>query len=235
MLTMAFAANCVPATTCKEDVVGMTKGLVATYGVVLQILQQNLGSLYWLGEGKAADCYQAMNQINMGQPEDMLKTKPDLVILGHVVNYKTVLEVPGMKKLGAADSLKSCKDDPTTHYLFVHKNLYWSGGKDALDLGSFSDYKKAESPKMSDSLKGFGEVPDFGRASATGPSRKEEREGKAESGGGSSKEGLFRVAAVTAARMPRDATHSRLKSDQSGQMLPLFQSCMTNSAELRLA
>ena len=145
-----------PATTCKEDVVGMTKGLVATYGVVLQILQQNLGSLYWLGEGKAADCYQAMNQINMGQPEDMLKTKPDLVILGHVVNYKTVLEVPGMKKLGAADSLKSCKDDPTTHYLFVHKNLYWSGGKDALDLDSFSEYKKAESPKMSDSLKGFG-------------------------------------------------------------------------------
>ena len=40
-----YAANCVPAQMCKDDVVGMTKGKVATYGVVMQILQQNLGAL----------------------------------------------------------------------------------------------------------------------------------------------------------------------------------------------
>ncbi|OLP94008.1 hypothetical protein AK812_SmicGene24042 [Symbiodinium microadriaticum] len=34
-----YAANCVPAQMCKDDVVGMTKGKVATYGVVMQTFQ----------------------------------------------------------------------------------------------------------------------------------------------------------------------------------------------------
>ena len=57
-----LAANCVPATICAEDVVGMTKGKIATYGVVLQILQQNLGSLVWIGEGTHEECYSRMNE-----------------------------------------------------------------------------------------------------------------------------------------------------------------------------
>ena len=46
---------------------GMTKGMVATYGVVLQILQGNLGSLAWIGEGPTESCFAGMNKINMGQ------------------------------------------------------------------------------------------------------------------------------------------------------------------------
>ncbi|CAE7161926.1 unnamed protein product [Symbiodinium pilosum] len=142
-----FAANCVPATICNQNVVGMTKGLVATYGVILQILQQNLGSLYWLGEGQTKDCFKAMNQINMGNTNELLVTKPDLVVFGHVVNYKTVMEVPGMKRLGAIDSLSNCKNDTTTGYLFVHENLYWSKRKQELDLGEFTEFKQAEEQK----------------------------------------------------------------------------------------
>ena len=57
-----LAANCVPAGICADDVVGMTKGKIATYGVVLQILQRNLGSLVYIGEGKPGECYKRMNE-----------------------------------------------------------------------------------------------------------------------------------------------------------------------------
>ena len=138
-----YAANCVPAAVCKDDVVGMTKGLVGTYGVVLQILQGNLGSLYWLGEGQLNECYKAMHQINTGKIEDLFVTKPGLVIAGHVLTHDTVMEIPGMTKLGVKESLSSCKDDGSVGYLFVHKNLYWSNKKDEVDLGEFTKFKQA--------------------------------------------------------------------------------------------
>ena len=145
-----FAANCVPAAICKDDVVGMTKGLVATYGVVLQILQGNLGSLYWLGEGELSECYKGMNQINLGQIDDLFVTKPGIVIAGHVLTHETVMEVPGMKKLSALESLSNCKNDTNVGYLYVHKNLYWSQHKKAVDLEGFTKFKqdrpKAASP-----------------------------------------------------------------------------------------
>ena len=71
-----YAANCVPATTCKENVVGMTQGMIALYGVVMQILQQNLGSLAWIGEGDMASCYAGMNKANMGSLDDIIAHKP---------------------------------------------------------------------------------------------------------------------------------------------------------------
>ena len=57
-----LAANCVSASICKDDVVGLTKGKIATYGVVLQILQRNLGHLVWLGEGNPEMCAKRMNE-----------------------------------------------------------------------------------------------------------------------------------------------------------------------------
>ena len=58
-----LAANCVPATICEPDVVGMTKGKIATYGVVMQVLQKNLGQLIWLGQGDPATCLQRMTEV----------------------------------------------------------------------------------------------------------------------------------------------------------------------------
>ena len=58
-----LAANCVPATICEPDVVGMTKGKIATYGVVMQVLQKNLGQLVWLGQGDPATCLQRMTEV----------------------------------------------------------------------------------------------------------------------------------------------------------------------------
>ncbi|CAE7242751.1 unnamed protein product [Symbiodinium pilosum] len=68
-----YAANCVPAQVCKDDVVGMTKGLIATYGVALQIMQQNLGSLVHLSEGPILKCYEGQNQILRLPPSTFLK------------------------------------------------------------------------------------------------------------------------------------------------------------------
>jgi len=148
-----YAANCVPAAVCKDDVVGMTKGLVGTYGVVLQILQGNLGSLYWLGEGQLNECYKAMHQINTGKIEDLFVTKPGLVIAGHVLTHDTVMEIPGMTKLGVKESLSSCKDDGSVGYLFVHKNLYWSNKKDEVDLGEFTKFKQEKEKQKLEAAK----------------------------------------------------------------------------------
>ncbi|CAE7468720.1 unnamed protein product [Symbiodinium natans] len=136
-----FAANCVPATVCKEDVVGMTKGMVATYGVVLQILQGNLGSLAWIGEGPTESCFAGMNKINMGQVDEVMVKSP--IKLGPIVlGYEEKLSIEGMEKLKAAESLSKCKDDSSVGYLFIHKNQYWSGEKSATDLEAFTKMKQ---------------------------------------------------------------------------------------------
>ena len=104
-----YAANCVPAQVCMNDVVGMTKGLVATYGVVLQILQGNLGQLAYIGEGPTGDCYEGMNKINLGQVKDVLVEKP--IKVGPItIGKKEELEFGGMAKLGLDKSLSKCKD-----------------------------------------------------------------------------------------------------------------------------
>ena len=106
-----YAANCVPATTCKENVVGMTQGMIALYGVVMQILQQNLGSLAWIGEGDMASCYAGMNKANMGSLDDIIVHKP--IKIGPIqIGTEKVLEFEGMKKLGATETLSKCKDRP---------------------------------------------------------------------------------------------------------------------------
>ena len=104
-----YAANCVPATVCKEDVVGMTKGLVATYGVVMQILQPNLGSLAWIGEGTTQDCYAGMNKINEGRLDEVMVKTP--IKVGPIVlGFEEKLSFEGLNKVSAMDSLKQCKD-----------------------------------------------------------------------------------------------------------------------------
>ncbi|CAE7406751.1 CHLP, partial [Symbiodinium pilosum] len=143
-----YAANCVPSAVCKEDVVGMTKGLIATYGVVLQILQQNLGSLAYIGEGTSTSCYEGMNKINQGQLHDVLVTEP--VKLGSItIGHTTKIDIEGMKKLGVKDTLSNCKDDSEVAYLFIHNNLYWSKDQSNVNLQDFEKFKakKAEEKK----------------------------------------------------------------------------------------
>ena len=42
----------------------------------MQILQQNLGTLAWIGEGDMASCYAGMNKANMGSLDDIIAHKP---------------------------------------------------------------------------------------------------------------------------------------------------------------
>jgi len=147
-----YAANCVPATTCKENVVGMTQGMIALYGVVMQILQQNLGSLAWIGEGDMASCYEGMNKANMGSLDDIIAHKP--IKIGPIqVGTEKVLEFEGMKKLGATETLSKCKDDSSVGYLFIHKNLYWQNDKSTVDLEAFSKFKAEQTEKKAEAKK----------------------------------------------------------------------------------
>ncbi|CAE7457149.1 unnamed protein product, partial [Symbiodinium sp. CCMP2456] len=127
--------------------------MIALYGVVMQILQQNLGSLAWIGEGDMASCLAGMNTANMGTLDDVIVHKP--IKIGPIqVGTEKVLEFEGMKKLGATETLSKCKDDSSVGYLFIHKNLYWQNDKSAIDLEAFSkfkadqDLKKAEAKKQ---------------------------------------------------------------------------------------
>jgi len=148
-----FAANCVPASVCAGDVVGMTKGKIATYGVVLQVLQENLGGLDFLGEGPKEACYDAMTKVNVGNFSSLREEKTHK--FGSIVLYKsTEWNVTGMKKLTTLTSLGDCKaDSPETGYLFIHKNKYWDAKKGALDLEGYLDAKaKKQGQKEVDKL-----------------------------------------------------------------------------------
>ncbi|CAE6932035.1 unnamed protein product [Symbiodinium sp. CCMP2456] len=81
-----FAANCVPSTICKEDVVGMTEGKVATYGVVMQILQQNLGKLQGIWKGPMDACSDGMTRVNRGDLNGLWKEER-MVKLGGELNF----------------------------------------------------------------------------------------------------------------------------------------------------
>jgi len=77
----------------------------------MQILQQNLGSLAWIGEGDMASCLAGMNTANMGTLDDVIAHKP--IKIGPIqVGTEKVLEFEGMKKLGATETLSKCKDRP---------------------------------------------------------------------------------------------------------------------------
>ena len=85
--------------------------MIALYGVVMQILQQNLGSLAWIGGGDMASCYAGMNKANMGSTDDIIVHKP--IKIGPIqIGTEKVLEFEGMKKLGATETLSKCKDRP---------------------------------------------------------------------------------------------------------------------------
>ncbi|CAE7227102.1 CHLP [Symbiodinium natans] len=139
-----YAANCVPGLVCSADVVGMTKGLIATYGVVMQILQPNLGSLANIFTGPIDKCYDGMNKLNAGELEHSFVTTPIMGPFNIKLGETTKMVVEGMSHVGALDSLKNCQNATDVGYLFVHKNLYWSHKKDAVDLEGFSEYKASK-------------------------------------------------------------------------------------------
>mmetsp|Transcript_63216 Transcript_63216/g.148465 ORF Transcript_63216/g.148465 Transcript_63216/m.148465 type:complete len:324 (-) Transcript_63216:269-1240(-) len=157
-----YAANCVPATTCNQDVVGMTKGMIATYGVVLQILQPNLGDLSLISSGPTDACYKAMNKINMGNIKDLTVMEP--IKLGPItVGHKEKFVVDGMDKVDTVGSLGKCADKDDIGYLYIHKNLYWSQDKGAVDIASFvkAEEEKSEAKKKqaeAEAIKAFEET-----------------------------------------------------------------------------
>ncbi|CAE7332379.1 unnamed protein product [Symbiodinium necroappetens] len=145
-----YAANCVPAQVCKDDVLGRTKGLIATYGVLLQTMQENLGSLVYLSESPISRCYEGRDQINLGNLQSLLVEK-ELRLEdeeGAVLGSEMVMEIPGMESLGSQESLLPCKDDPSLGYLYVHRNRYWSSEKQAVDLAAFELRQSRSLPKI---------------------------------------------------------------------------------------
>jgi len=149
-----FAANCVPSTICKEDVVGMTEGKVATYGVVMQILQQNLGKLQGIWKGPMDACMHGMTRVNRGDLSGLWKTER-IIKLGGELNFiaaaltggksealKRTLDFDGMAPVPAVKSFNKCSNDANIGYLFVHKNLYWAGHQSTIDLDSFTKFKE---------------------------------------------------------------------------------------------
>ncbi|CAE7259615.1 unnamed protein product [Symbiodinium sp. CCMP2456] len=145
-----FAANCVPAQVCKDDVLGKTKGLIATYGVLLQTMQENLGSLVYLSEGPISKCYEGRDKINLGKLQSLLQEKEIRLEdeVGSVLGSEMVMEIPGMESLGSQDSLLPCKDDPSIGYLYVHRNRYWSSEKQAVDLAAFESRRSQSLQKI---------------------------------------------------------------------------------------
>ncbi|CAE7340824.1 CHLP [Symbiodinium natans] len=139
-----FAANCVPGLVCSADVVGMTKGKIAFYGVVMQILQPNLGTLANIYSGPIDKCYAGMNLLNSGDLKDSFVKEPIMGPFNIKLGETTKLVVDGMSHVGALDSLQSCQNTSDIGYLFVHKNLYWSSQKDTVDLGAFTEYKASK-------------------------------------------------------------------------------------------
>lgn len=144
-----YAANCVPAQVCKDDVLGRTKGLIASYGVLLQTMQENLGSLVYLSEGPISRCYEGRDQINLGNLQSLLVEKElRFDEEGAVLGSEMVMEIPGMESLGSQESLLPCKDDPSLGYLYVHRNRYWSSEKQAVDLAAFELRQSRSLPKI---------------------------------------------------------------------------------------
>ncbi|CAE7898627.1 unnamed protein product, partial [Symbiodinium necroappetens] len=62
----SYAANC-------DNVVGMTLGKIATYGVVERILQQNLEGLAYIGKGPLGKCLEGMTRVNEGDLKGLIK------------------------------------------------------------------------------------------------------------------------------------------------------------------
>ena len=181
-----YAANCVPAQICKEDVLGRTKGLIATYGVLLQTMQQNLGSLVYLSEGPIGKCYEGREKINLGQLRSLLQEKEIRLEdedTRAVLGSEMVMEIPGMESLGSQESLLPCKDDPSLGYLFVHRNRYWSSEKQAVDLTAFESRQsqsrlEKEEQLRSQALKELSS--EKGEGKEEGKEEPEEPEAKAE-------------------------------------------------------
>lgn len=138
-----LAANCVPAAICKNDVVGVTKGKIASYGVVLQILQRNLGSLVYLGEGEPDECFNRMNEVNRGDLSKIFKMHTIEFLGFHFTEKK--MEIDGMNKLAVEQSLGDCADKESGEknaYLFIHNNLLWDKDREAVNIQTYTDHKE---------------------------------------------------------------------------------------------
>lgn len=151
----SYAANCVPAQMCMDNVVGMTQGKIATYGVVERILQQNLEGLAYIGKGPLGKCLEGMTRVNEGKLNGLIKEEravklgslniiADIATGGKTAAKKQALTFDGMEKIPAVKSFNKCVNDASVGYLFVFKNGYWSGGKSDVDLGAFSKYKEEQ-------------------------------------------------------------------------------------------
>ncbi|OLP82057.1 hypothetical protein AK812_SmicGene37333 [Symbiodinium microadriaticum] len=161
-----LAANCVPSAICKENVVGMTQGKIASYGVVLQILQRNLGTLVYIGEGKPDDCYKRMNEVNKGDLSKIFKMHTIEFLGMHFTEKK--MEIDGMTKLAAEESLADCADKESGEknaYLYIHKNLLWDNDKEDVSIQKYTDRKeeklmaKAAKELFADAEKKLGKPP----------------------------------------------------------------------------
>mmetsp|Transcript_8203 Transcript_8203/g.14349 ORF Transcript_8203/g.14349 Transcript_8203/m.14349 type:complete len:101 (+) Transcript_8203:32-334(+) len=92
-----------------------------------------------------------MNKINRGNIGDLIEMEP--IKLGALtIGHKKKFVVEGMDKVDTASSLGKCADSNEIGYLYVHKNLYWSKEKKAVDIPAYVEARaeKAEAKKKAE-------------------------------------------------------------------------------------
>jgi len=134
-------AYCVPSDVCSVDVVGATKGLALTYGVVLQILNIQAGDLQYAGKGPIGSCLAGMNSVNMANHTAYDKEKTihiDLFGAQVPVGKQQYMEIEGMKQLNPIELLSKCQPESDTGILYIYSNKFWDQNYQSMNITGFN-------------------------------------------------------------------------------------------------
>ena len=134
-------AYCVPSDVCSVDVVGATKGLALTYGVVLQILNIQAGDLQYAGKGPIGSCLAGMNSVNMANHTAYDKEKDihiDLFGAKIPVGKQQYMEIEGMKQLNPIELLSKCQPESDTGILYIYNNKFWDQHYQSMNITGFN-------------------------------------------------------------------------------------------------
>eukprot|EP00434_Breviolum_minutum_P022105 symbB.v1.2.019516.t1/scaffold1454.1/size117754/2 len=134
-------AYCVPSDVCSVDVVGATKGLALTYGVVLQILNIQAGDLQYAGKGPIGSCLAGMNSVNTANHTAYDKEKDihiDLFGTKVPVGKQQYMEIEGMKQLNPIELLSKCQPESDTGILYIYSNKFWDNHYQSMNISGFN-------------------------------------------------------------------------------------------------
>ncbi len=140
-------AYCVPSDVCSVDVVGATKGLALTYGVVLQILNIQAGDLQYAGKGSISSCLAGMNQVNMANQTAYDKEKAihiDLFGTQVPIGTQQFMEIDGMKQMNPIEMLSKCEPTPDTGILYIYSNKFWDKHYQSMNITGYNSKADAK-------------------------------------------------------------------------------------------